>query len=136
MLGGSQNAMMTLVKRPVRFQMKKKPIILSILITGLICLPVGVYIGEKLLPKDDVRPLINVMAMEDSFELSRSAILLEALNKGKTQEVIDVLYVEIKNKLELEDDYSNFELLDDTIRRVKENRQKRCSPSVPRVSLF
>jgi len=84
----------------------------------------GAYIGEKILPKDDVRPLINMMAMEDSFELSRSATLLEALNKGKTQEVIDVLYVDIKTQLELEDEYSNFELLDDTIRRVKENRQK------------
>lgn len=84
----------------------------------------GAYIGEKILPKDDIRPLINMMVMEDSFELRRSATLLENLNQGKTQEVIDVLYVDIKTKLELEDEYSNFELLDDTVLRVKENRKK------------
>jgi len=106
----------------VRLRMKK--LILSILLTGLICLPVGAYIGVKFFAKGDVRPLINMMALEESFELSRSAILLESLNKGKTQEVIDILYVDIKTKIELKDWYDDYELRDDTLQSMKANRQK------------
>ena len=65
-----------------------------------------------------------MMALEESYDLLRDASLLEALNKGKPQKVIDVLYVEIKAKLKLKDLYSNHELDDHTIQRVKVNRQK------------
>ena len=68
--------------------------------------------------------MINMMSLEESFELSRSAILLENLNKGKTQKVIDILYVDIKTKIELKDWYDDFELRDDTLQSMKANRQK------------
>ena len=102
----------------------KKKVILSILTTMLICLPAGAYIGAKYFAKGDVRPLINMMALNDSFELSRSAFLLESLKKGRTQEVIDILYVEIKSKLKHNHIYDDFKLDENTINDVRNNRQK------------
>jgi hypothetical protein len=108
----------------VRLEMKMKKIILSILITGMICLPVGAYIGAKFLAKGDVRPLINMMALTESFELSRSALLLEGLNKGKTQKVIDILYVDVKGKLNLNRVYDDYVLDDNTVKAIRNNRQQ------------
>ena len=90
----------------------------------MICLPAGVYIGAKFFAKGDVRPLINMMALNESFELSRSALLLEGLNKGKTQKVIDILYVDIKGKLKLNRVYDDYVLDENTIKSMRNNRQK------------
>ena len=84
----------------------------------------GHIFGDKIIPEDDIRSIRNVIAVEDSFQLNRSAMFLETLNKGKVQEVINILSAEIKGKLDVDDKYRNFQLPEDIARDVKESRQK------------
>ena len=104
--------------------MKNIYLILSILLTGIICYIIGTYMGGARASYRTTLYLTEMKAIDASFALSKSAIYYEALNSGKTQEVINMLYVSIKNGLEIKDDYSEWKLSDATLKSIEENQQK------------
>ena len=104
--------------------MNKKPILISALITALVSVPFGAYLGVKIFPDCGAQIVINTMVLEQSHELGTTALLLDGLNKGKTKEVIHILHTKIKTELESDTLYQEADLWDDTVKKVQLNRKK------------
>jgi hypothetical protein len=94
-------------------------------IIGIICLFAGVYIGKYFATENDNRLLAETMAIDESYELLKLAELLEDLENGRIQEVIDILHVDIKTTLSEYDDsyYNNLSLTDESRKTIRANRQ-------------
>jgi hypothetical protein len=104
--------------------MKKKSIILAMIVAGIISFPFGAYIGVSYFSKGDVRPLINLLALKESFELNKLANLYEAQNEGYTEKVMDMLYVDIKTTFKLKGGYDASFLDSDSIESMKKYRKR------------
>lgn len=65
-----------------------------------------------------------MMALDESYQLTKSASIFEALNEGKVEKVIDILYIDIKNSLKNKSDYSDYNLRCETIKIINENEKQ------------
>ena len=62
--------------------------------------------------------------MEEYHHLNILVIIFETLNKGKVQEVIDIVYADINALSKQEPDYSKFDLSDSTKKNIMISRQR------------
>ena len=64
------------------------------------------------------------MALDEAADLSQSAIILDGLQKGQSDEVAILLSNHIETKLEVGDWYDREELYEDTKEAVNRHKQK------------
>ena len=98
--------------------------LLTTFFIGIICLLLGVYIG-KYFATENTKLIFDMMSLDESHDLLKSAYILEALHNDKIQKTIDILHVEIKTQLSVYDDnyYANLPLSDETLTTIRANRQ-------------